>query len=109
MSNTKFNIYKKVLQEVCEKINGAEQYIKERIEALCSESKLPTDEVTYLFRNDYNNFAAVLLKSYKHHFECNVITLIFFSTLFLLQMQNVEVNNTILKTKKTKSEIKKRA
>ena len=109
MSNTKFNSYKKILQEVCEKINGAEQYIKERIEALCSESKLSIDEVTYLFRNDYNNFATVLLKSYKHHFECSVITLIFFSALFLLQMQNLEVNNTILKTKKTKSEIKKRA
>ena len=84
MSNTKFNSYKKILQEVCEKINGAEQYIKERIEALCSESKLSIDEVTYLFRNDYNNFATVLLKSYKHHFECSVITLIFFSALFLL-------------------------
>ena len=44
MSNTKLNVYRKVLQEVCEKFNGAEQYIKERIEELCSESKLSIDE-----------------------------------------------------------------
>ena len=56
MSNTKSNVYQKVLQEVCEKFNGAEQYVKERIEELCSESKLSLDEVTYLFANDYNNF-----------------------------------------------------
>ena len=56
MSNTKLNVYKKVLQEVCEKFNGAEQYIKERIKELWSESKLSIDEVTYLFTNDYNNF-----------------------------------------------------
>ena len=53
MSNTKLNVYKKVLQEVCEKFNGAEQYTKERIEVLCSESKLSEEEVTYLFKNNY--------------------------------------------------------
>ena len=53
MSNTKLNVYKKVLQEVCEKFNGAEQYIKERIEVLCSKSKLSAEEVTYLFTNNY--------------------------------------------------------
>ena len=55
MSNTKLNVYKKGLQKVCEKFNGAEQYIKERIEEFCSESKLLVDEVTYLFTNDYSN------------------------------------------------------
>ena len=44
MNNTKLNVYRKALQEVCEKFNGAEQYIKERIEELCSESKLSIDE-----------------------------------------------------------------
>ena len=44
---------KKVLQEVCEKFNGAEQYVKERIEVLCSESKLLAEEVTNLFTNNY--------------------------------------------------------
>ena len=56
MNNTKLNVYKKVLHEVCEKFNGAEQYIEERIEELCSESKLSVYEVTYLFINDYDNF-----------------------------------------------------
>ena len=53
MSNTKLNVYKKVLQEVWEKFNGAEQYIKVRIEVLCSEIKLSAEEVTYLFINNY--------------------------------------------------------
>ena len=52
MSNTKLNVYKKVLQEVCGKFSGAEQYIKEKIEVLCSESKLSAEEVTYLFTNN---------------------------------------------------------
>ena len=49
MSNTKIN--EKVLQEIM--LNGAEQYIKERIKVLCSESKLSAKEVTYLFMNNY--------------------------------------------------------
>ena len=56
MSNIKLNVNKNVLQEVCEKFNGAEQYIKEKVEELCNESKLPVDEVTYLLMNDYDNF-----------------------------------------------------
>ena len=52
MSNTKINVYRNILQEVCEKFNGAEQYIKE----LCSESKLSVNKVTYLVMNDHNNF-----------------------------------------------------
>ena len=55
MNNTKINLYKKVLQELCEKFNGAEGCIKERIEELCSENKLSVEEVIYLFMNDYNN------------------------------------------------------
>ena len=53
MSNTKLNVYKKVLQEVYEKSNGAEQYIKEKTEVLCSENKLLAEEITYLFTNNY--------------------------------------------------------
>ena len=56
MNNTKLNVYKKVLQEVCEKVNGAERYIKKRIEEDYSEGKLSAEEVTYLFMNDYDNF-----------------------------------------------------
>ena len=32
MTNIKLNVYKIVLEEVCETFNGTEQYIKERIE-----------------------------------------------------------------------------
>ena len=56
MNNTKINVSKKVLRELCEKFNGAEVYIKERIEELFNENKLSVEEVTYLFMNDYNNF-----------------------------------------------------
>ena len=56
MNNTKINIYKKVLQEVCEKFNDTEAFDKERIEELCNEKKLSAEEVTYLVYNDYNSF-----------------------------------------------------
>ena len=45
MSNTKLNVYKKVLQEVCEKFNGVEQYVQERIKELYRESQLSVDEI----------------------------------------------------------------
>ena len=50
MANTKLNVYKIVLQKVCEKFNGAEQYIKKRIEELCNEKKVLA---TYLFTNNH--------------------------------------------------------
>ena len=53
-NNTNINVYKKVLQELCE--NGVEVYVRERIEELCSKNKLSVEEVTYLFKNDYSNF-----------------------------------------------------
>ena len=56
MNSTKINISNKVLQEVCEKFNDAEAFVKERIEELCNERKLSAQEVTYLVYNDYNNF-----------------------------------------------------
>ena len=85
MSNRKLNVYKKVLQEVCEKFNGVEQYIQERIKELYSESQLSVDEIK-LFVHEWLQrfFKSVLLKSYKHHFEHSVITLIFFSALHFL-------------------------
>ena len=42
-----------VLQEVCEKFNGTEEYVRKRIGELCSEKKLSAEEVTYLFANNY--------------------------------------------------------
>ena len=40
MNNTKIIIYKKVLQEVCEKFNNVEAFVKERIEELHNEKKM---------------------------------------------------------------------
>ena len=53
MANTKLNIYKIVLEEVCEKFNETEEYIKKRIEELCNEKKLSAEEVIYLLTNNY--------------------------------------------------------
>ena len=39
MTNRKLDVYKIVLQEVCKKCSGAEEYIKKRIEELCNETK----------------------------------------------------------------------
>ena len=49
MNNTKLNVYEKVLQEVCEKFDGAEEFIKEKIEEICSNGKFSVEEVTYLW------------------------------------------------------------
>ena len=53
MTNTKLNVYKTVLLEVCEKFNITEEYIKKRIGELCNEKKLSAEEVSYLFTNNY--------------------------------------------------------
>ena len=54
MNNAKLNVYKKVLQRVCEKFDGAEEFIKD--EEICSNRKLLVEEATYLFMNNYDNF-----------------------------------------------------
>ena len=56
LNSTGVIIYKKILQEVCEKFNSVEAFAKERIEELCNEKKLSAEEVTYWIYNDYNNF-----------------------------------------------------
>ena len=33
MANTKWNVYNVVLQKVCEKFNGAEEYIKKKLKS----------------------------------------------------------------------------
>ena len=53
MTNTKLTVFIIVLQDVYEKFNETEQYVKERIEDLCNEKKLSEEEVTYLFTNNY--------------------------------------------------------
>ena len=39
MANTKLNVYKTVLQKVCEKFSEAEEYIKKRNEELCKKKR----------------------------------------------------------------------
>ena len=53
MTNTKLNVYKIVLQEVCEKFIGAEEYIQKINKELCDEKKLSGEEASYLFTNNY--------------------------------------------------------
>ena len=36
MNNAKLNVYKKALQEVCEKFDGAKEFIRDKIEEICS-------------------------------------------------------------------------
>ena len=38
------------------KFDEAEEFIKDKIEEICSDGKLSLAEVTYLFMNDYDNF-----------------------------------------------------
>ena len=46
MNSTKLNVYKKVLQEVCEKFDGAKEFIRNKAEEICSDEKLSVEEVT---------------------------------------------------------------
>ena len=52
----KLNVHTKVLQEVSEKFDGTEEFIKDEINEICSNGKLSVEEVTYLFINNYDNF-----------------------------------------------------
>ena len=45
-----------MLQEVCDKFGCTKEFIKEKLEEICSNGKLSVEEVTYLFMNDYDNF-----------------------------------------------------
>ena len=56
INSTRIIIYETVLQEVYEKFNDVEAFIKKRIEELCNEKKLSAEEVTYWIYNDYKNF-----------------------------------------------------
>ena len=47
INSTRIIIYETVLQEVYEKFNDVEAFIKKRIEELCNEKKLSAEEVTY--------------------------------------------------------------
>ena len=55
MNNAKLNVYKKVLQELCKKFDGAKEFIKDNFEEI-SNKTLSMEEVTHLFINDCDNF-----------------------------------------------------
>ena len=46
MNKTKLNVYKKVLQKVCEKSDGAEEFINQKIEEIYYQEKLSVEEIT---------------------------------------------------------------
>ena len=46
MNKTKLNVYKKVLQKVCEKSDGAEEFINKKIEEIYYQEKLSVEEIT---------------------------------------------------------------
>ena len=47
MNTAKLNVYKKVLQEVCQKFVGTEEFIKDKIEEICCNEMLSLEEVNY--------------------------------------------------------------
>ena len=49
MNNPKLNVYKK---DICEKFDGAEEFIRDKIEKICSNGKLSEEEATYLLTNN---------------------------------------------------------
>ena len=54
MNNIKVKVYKNVLKEISEKNDGAEDFINNRIEEICSQEKLSAAEVIY-FLVSFNN------------------------------------------------------
>ena len=46
INNAKLDVYKKVLQEVCQNFVVAEEFARDKIEEICCNEKLSVDEVT---------------------------------------------------------------
>lgn len=59
MNSAKLNVYKKALREVCKNFAGAEEFIRDKIEKICSNGKLSEEEVTYLLTNNQGIFKKV--------------------------------------------------
>ena len=64
MSNSKLNVYKNTLQEVCEKFDGAEEFIKEKIEETCSNRKLSVERLRQLLKLKLVVFVKILQPSF---------------------------------------------
>ena len=66
MNNAKkLNVYKKVIQEVCEKSDGPKEFIRDKLEEIYSNKKLSVEEVTYFF---YKRLQQLLLELVVIHF-----------------------------------------
>ena len=77
------NVYKKVLQGFYyEKFNGAEEFIKNKIEEICSNEKLLLEEVTFFVYERLRELLKLKLdmfvKILQALFACSVTTVIFF-------------------------------
>ena len=64
MNNAKINIYKIVLREVCEKFNGTEQYITERIKELCNEKTISRRGIGFITIITFKLFVEILQASF---------------------------------------------
>ena len=49
MNNIKVKVYKKVVKEISEKYDGAEDFINNRTDEICSQEKFSAEEVIYFF------------------------------------------------------------
>ena len=47
MNNIKVKVYQKVLKEICDKYEGAEDLINKTLDEVCSHKTLSTEEVIY--------------------------------------------------------------
>ena len=43
MNKIKFNVCKRVLHEVCEKFDGAEEFVKQKIEEICCQERFSVE------------------------------------------------------------------
>ena len=54
MNNLKIKVYEKVLKEVAEKYDGAEDFITKRIDEIFSQEKLSAEEEIYFLVDFYS-------------------------------------------------------
>ena len=65
MNKIKIKVYKKVLKEICEKYDGEEDFLNDRIEEICSHEKLSTEEIVYFLLGFYSSCLIVSFFSIK--------------------------------------------
>ena len=53
MNNLKIKAYKRVLKEVSEKYEGAEQLVNSRLEEMCSQEKLFSGKIISMFSDSF--------------------------------------------------------